>query len=93
MTSPSLPQWQVVLRWEDGTRSTVRYTGSLWIGPMSQGVHQLALACYAGRRAAQPDLPEQMPYLILSFTPVEGNATPPAEGCWAERIPRSGRAS
>ncbi|MFB9990830.1 hypothetical protein ACFFLM_02365 [Deinococcus oregonensis] len=93
MTSPSLPQWQVVLRWEDGTRSTVRYIGSLWIGPMSQGVHQLALACYVRRRAAQPDLPEQMPYLILSFMAVEDNATLPAEGCWRKGVPRSGRAS
>lgn len=71
MTVLGPPQWQVVLRWEDGVRSMVRYTGLLWIGPMSQGVHQLALACYAQRRVTELDLPRKMPYLILSFTPVQ----------------------
>jgi hypothetical protein len=71
MTVLGLPQWQVVLRWDDGVRSTVQYTGSLWIGPMSQGVHGLALACYAQRRATELDLPKQMSYLILHFTPVQ----------------------
>ncbi|WP_415784210.1 hypothetical protein [Deinococcus saxicola] len=70
MTVLGLPQWQVVLRWDDGVRSTVQYTGSLWIGPMSQGVHQLALACYAQRRVTDLGLPRQMSYLILRFTPV-----------------------
>lgn len=71
MTMACLPQWQVVLRWDDGVRSMVRYTGPLWIGPMSHGVHQLALTCYAQRRAKAMGLPEKMPYLILSFTPVQ----------------------
>ncbi|GGO41531.1 hypothetical protein HNQ08_005515 [Deinococcus humi] len=71
MTLLSLPQWQVVLRWDDGARSTVRYAGWLWIGAMSHGVHQLALACYAQRRATEPELPKHMSYLILSFTLIE----------------------
>ncbi|QFP78603.1 hypothetical protein [Deinococcus sp. AJ005] len=71
MIVPGLPQWQVVLRWDDGVRSTVLYIGSLWIGPMSQGVHQLALACYTQRRITELGLPEQMSYLILHFTPVQ----------------------
>lgn len=71
MTGLGLPQWQVVLRWDDGMRSLVQYTGSLWIGPMSQGVHQLALACYAQRRATELGLPKRLSYLILRFTPVQ----------------------
>ncbi|UQN09464.1 hypothetical protein [Deinococcus sp. QL22] len=96
MTAPSLPQWLVLLRWEDGLRSTVSYTGSLWIGPMSQGVHQLALACYAQRRAAQPGLPQQMPYLILRFTPVQDRPealTPSTREGWSDALPRPGKAS
>lgn len=83
----ALPHWQVVLRWADGVRSTVQYVGPLWIGPMSQGVHQLALACYAQRRALAPDLPEHMPYLILRFNPVElpvGDAAMIPEVCRAD---------
>jgi hypothetical protein len=34
-------------------------------------VHGLALACYAQRRAVELDLPKQMSYLILRFTPVQ----------------------
>lgn len=71
VTPPGPPQWQVVLRWDDGVRSTVQYAGPLWIGPMSQGVHQLALACYAQRQATELELPERMSYLILSFTPIQ----------------------
>ncbi|THF66810.1 hypothetical protein E7T06_20325 [Deinococcus sp. Arct2-2] len=84
MTASSLPQWQVVLRWDDGARSTVRYTGRLWVGAMSQGVHQLAVACYAQRQAREPGLPEHMPYLILSFTPLQldtASALPMISGC------------
>ena len=87
MTRSDLPQWQVVLRWDDGARSTVQYAGPLWIGPMSQGVHQLALACYAQRRAMELSLPEHMSYLILSFTPIQrsaGDAALISKTCWAD---------
>lgn len=87
MTLLGLPQWQVVLRWDDGVRSTVRYTGWLWIGPMSHGVHQLALACYAQRRATEPDLPRHMSYLILRFTPIQravGDVTLTPDACRAD---------
>lgn len=78
MTGPPLPEWQVVLRWADGARSVTRYTGPLWIGPMTQGVHQLALACYAQRQTTEPGLPDRMPYLIVSFTPLAPGAGPTA---------------
>ena len=87
MTRSDLPQWQVVLRWDDGVRSTVQYAGPLWIGPMSQGVHQLALACYAQRRAMELSLPEHMSYLILSFTPIQrsvGTAALTPKTCWTD---------
>ena len=74
MTGSPVPEWQVVLRWADGVRAVTRYTGSLWVGPMTQGVHQLALASYAQRRTTEPGLPERMPYLILSFIPLAPGA-------------------
>ncbi|MFB9991369.1 hypothetical protein ACFFLM_05180 [Deinococcus oregonensis] len=75
MTPFTLPQGHVMLCCEDGVRSRVTYIGFLWVGALSQGVHQLALAGSAQRRIREPSLAEQMPYLILSFTPIQALET------------------
>ncbi|MEF2278466.1 hypothetical protein V3W47_09135 [Deinococcus sp. YIM 134068] len=63
-------RWHVLLRWEDGHRSTLVYEGPLWIGKTSQDVHLLAQGEHERRRQASPSLPERLAYEVLGFQEV-----------------------
>lgn len=68
-------RWHVLLRWEDGHRSTLEYEGPLWIGKTSQDVHVLAQVEHGRRRRTSPGLPESLAYEVLSFREI-GPAIP-----------------